>query len=157
MVVERSSRPLTPQATEFLRDARARFPRVQCFDFVPSNYENAWALLDALPRASLCEWGCGLGVVVGLAELLGFPARGVEIDQELADLACRLLADHGLKSVIQNASFFDDESLDTYTYAYVWPSAFEKTLEHFQTLAVPSSRLLLCYGQDDLRVFEKGS
>ncbi|MEQ1830418.1 MAG: hypothetical protein ABL921_30955, partial [Pirellula sp.] len=106
-VIVPSSRPLNEAAQEFLRDARHRMKSVRCFDFVPSNYEKAWQVLDSLDRGTLCEWGSGLGVVVGLAEILGFEATGIEIDGELAELARELLTDHGLTSTIRNGNYLE--------------------------------------------------
>ncbi len=147
-----SNRPLTPEAEHFLSDVRHISKSVNCFDFVPSNYENAWRILDSLPRGRFCEWGSGLGAVTGLAEMLGFDACGIEQDNALC-LNCReLFFSHGLKATIHRGSYFESEVRADIYYVYCWPSIFESTEERFRNIASPTSRLLICHGQDDVRV-----
>ena len=124
---------------------------VNCFDFVPSNYELAWRTLDALPRGRFCEWGSGLGVVTGLAELLGFDACGIEADAELCQKSQLLFASNGLKSQIYQADYFQSEVRADIYYVYCWPSLLEQTEELFDRIARSDSVLLICYGQDDIR------
>ena len=139
------------QASAFLRDGRSRYKQIDCFDFVPSNYENAWNVLSGLPRGSFCEWGCGLGIAVGLAEILGFEASGIEIDPELAESARGLLRDHNLKAQITTGSYFDSQDVCDYHYVYCWPSQIPSVEKRFSDMAKDRSKLLICYGQDDIR------
>jgi hypothetical protein len=150
--VVRSDRPLTPVAEDFVAAGRARFEQVACFDFVPSSYELAWATLDALPRGRFCEWGSGMGVVTGLAEMLGFAALGIEIDAGLADLSRRLLADWSLSSHIETGDYLTiDTQADVY-FVYCWPSRIKATEARFEQIAPAAARLLICYGQSDIRL-----
>lgn len=154
-VIERelipAPREMSSQASEFLRDGRSRFKQVSCFDFVPSNYENAWNLLNGLERGSFCEWGCGLGIVVGLAEFLGFNASGIELDPELAEAARSLLRDHNLNAQITTGSYFDSNEACDYHYVYTWPGQIPYVEKHFSDIATSRSQLLICYGQDFLK------
>jgi len=151
-VVEQEISPvpieLTTRAMEFLRDGRSRFRSVNCFGFVPSNYENAWALLNGLPRGSFCEWGSGFGIVVGLAEMLGFQASGIELDPQLAEASRALLRDHGLQATIATGSYLSSRDVHDYYYVYSWPSQITEAELHFANIAAERSKLLICYGQD---------
>ena len=142
---------LPERAAEFIRDGRQRFKSVNCFDFVPSNYENAWSVLDQIARGSFCEWGSGLGITVGLAEILGYEACGIELDSGLAELSREFLRDHGLKAMIKTGSYYDDCPVADVYYVYCWPGQTENVERRFVEIAPPSGRLLICYGQDDLR------
>ena len=142
---------LSLHAIDFLRDGRSRFAQVKCFDFVPSNYENAWAALSCLERGTLCEWGSGLGIVVGLAEMLGYQASGIELDPDLAETSRELLLAHGLSATITTGSYLDSlDSLDYY-YVYSWPSQIAGVEKRFSEVANDRSKLLICYGQDQLK------
>ena len=143
--------PLSVEASEFLRDGRARFEKINCFDFVPSNYENAWSVLDQLKRGTLCEWGSGLGIVVGLAEILGYDSCGIEIDPELAEVSRDFLRQHGLKASITTGSYLEECPVSDNYYVYSWPGQIESVERRFVEIAPPEGRLLICYGQDELR------
>ena len=67
-------------AADFVCEGKKRFASVKCFDFVPSDYDHVWQVLDSLPRGVFCEWGSGMGIITGLAEILGFSAQGIEIN-----------------------------------------------------------------------------
>jgi hypothetical protein len=150
-----TSQPLSEQAVSLIREGRAIIPQVNCFDFVPSKYEVAWNVLAALPRGRLCEWGSGLGIVVGLAELLGHTAFGVEIDANLADTSRSLLRSHGLHSPIETGSYMELHTEADYYYVYSWPSQFAAVQQRFQSISPSHACLLLCYGHDDIRCLKK--
>jgi len=117
--------PLPPSASRpdaataaFLSDAAARidaFFETRWQDpivgFVPSEFAAVWPVLAALAERDLapgrlfCEWGCGFGVVAGLAAKLGFEAHGIEIEADLVDAARRLLADHRIVAQLACGSF----------------------------------------------------
>lgn len=155
--LEITSSALSERAQAFLADGRSRIPQVNCFDFVPSKYEHAWNVLSTLPRGALCEWGSGLGIVVGLAEILGYEASGIELDAELAETSRELLKAHGLKAPIHTGSYFEIHAPADYYYVYSWPSQFEQVQKQFYMSAATSSKLLICYGHDDIRVRVKPS
>ena len=146
-----SERPMSQAAADFVTEGRARFKSVYCFDFVPSDYELAWRVLDALPRGRFCEWGSGFGIVTGLAELLGYQACGVEMDEKLADASRKLLADFGLSSCILCSDYISADCHAQIYFVYCWPGKVVETEEHFARIASPGDRLLICYGQSDIR------
>ena len=153
--LESGGKPLSQSAMEFLRDGRARMKVVRCFDFVPSNYENAWRVLSQLAGDRFCEWGSGLGIVTGLAEMLGFTASGIELDAELAEASRSLLRDHGLKAHILTGDFFELQVPADIVYVYGWPGQQSRVEQHFCSHFPPEARLLVCYGQDDLRCMQQ--
>lgn len=150
-----SGLPISARAAEFLKDGRSRIKSVQCFDFVPSRYETAWAVLAGLPLGKLCEWGSGLGIVVGLAEMLGFQAHGVEVDADLAASSRSLLRDHGLLSNITTGNYLEIDCSADYYYVYCWPGQLLEVQQRFCQHAPTHAKLLACYGQEDIRCLVK--
>jgi hypothetical protein len=144
-----------PRATAFLRDGRSRFRLARGIGLVPSNYENAWRMLRSLPRGRLCEWGSGLGIVVGLAEILGFQAWGIESNDEWALLSRQLLADHALAASIVTGDYLESRDQADYYYVYAWPGEHARVIEHFLDVASPTARLLFCASRDQLRCWTK--
>ncbi len=150
-----STRPLSEAAESLITEGRRIAKTVNCFDFVPSNYEQAWKALDALPRGRFCEWGSGLGIVTGLAAMLGFDAYGIEMDVELSRQSQILLDSHRLKASILQGDYIESEVRADIYYVYCWPNLMEATKEHFACIALPHTLLLICYGQDDIRTCTK--
>lgn len=146
-----SDAPLSEAAVRLVETGRARFRTVSCFDFVPCDYEMAWRMLDAFPRGRFCEWGSGWGIVTGLAELLGFQATGVEIDEQLAVESRRLLADCGLSSEIRCGDYFSMPLEADLYFVYCWPGRILATEDHFERTAPSAARLLIAHGQSDFR------
>jgi hypothetical protein len=146
-----SQRPLSPRAMAFVDEGRSRFNTVDCFHFVPSDYDTAWRSLDALPRGRFCEWGSGYGIVTGLAEMLGFEAQGIEINAELASASRRLLSDFGLSAHIETGDYFGCHFEADVYFVYCWPGKIALTESRFCTVAPAPARLLICYGQNDIR------
>lgn len=146
-----SDRPLSPVAEEFIADGRSRFKSVYCFDFVPSDYELAWRVLDAQSRGRFCEWGSGFGIVTGLAEMLGFDAVGMELDASLVQASRKLLSDHGLSARIETADYFGTSKTADVYFVYCWPGKTQATEAQFEATSPPGARLLICHGQSDIR------
>lgn len=102
-------------ARRFIRDAERRIDRFQAAcrvpAFVPCDYATAYKVLRALAEGAytrgsrFCEWGCGFGVVVGLAAMLDFDACGIEIEGTLVDEARRLAEDYDLPVDFVHGSF----------------------------------------------------
>jgi hypothetical protein len=149
--IQRSNRPIPPEMLKFLEDGRSRFQSVDVFGFVPSNYENLWSVLDSLPRGRFCEWGSGFGIATGLAAWLGFDAVGFENQADLVNASRKLLADHGIEATIEHADYHDYKINANIFYVYCWPGQIMNTEEHFIETAPQDARLLICYGQNDLR------
>ena len=121
--VDPSPGPLPRPLAQFVRAANQRideFNRARVkrpLDaFMPSDFERAWRMVDAIARGKLargrafCEWGCGFAAVAGLAALAGFDACGIEIEPDLVDEARRLLADFELPVAIARGSFVPQDA-----------------------------------------------
>lgn len=146
-----TDRPLSVEASRLVQDGTARFDSVDCFDFVPSNYELFWRTLDALPRGRFCEWGSGWGIATGLAELLGFEATGFEAHADLAEASQRLLQDHGLAARIVHGDYLETQHPADVYFVYCWASYIRQTEAHFHATAPCGSRLLICNGANEIR------
>ncbi len=146
-----STVPLSDEAIALIARGRSLAKTVSCFDFVPSDYELAWTVLSTLPRGRFCEWGSGLGVVTGLANILGFHAHGIEIDAQLAETSRQLLAEFHLDATIQCGDYLTTEREADVYFVYCWPGKVIETETHFETIAPQSARLLICQGQSDIR------
>lgn len=145
-----------PERVQRLIDAAGeRAPRVDWFDFVASNYPVVYTLLSALQRGRFCEWGSGLGVVTGMAEMLGFDAFGVEIHEPLVQQSRELLAEFDLKSPIELGDCFERRDQADLYFVYYWPNRVVQTEAHFREVAPAGSRLLIYYGPADVRWIEK--
>lgn len=143
--------PLTQLASDLVQEGLRRGRKIDCFDFVPSNYEVFHGVLSGMPRGRFCEWGSGMGIATGLAELLGFAAFGIEIDPQLAEASRRLLADFGLSSTIATEDYLQiDHEADIY-FTYCWPSRMASAERRFLGTSPAHSQLLICHGAEDIR------
>jgi hypothetical protein len=146
-----TDRPLSPEARALIESGRARFGTVHVFDFVPSDYEQVWRLLDALPRGRFCEWGSGFGIVTGLAAMLGFDVCGIEVDGRLAEASRQLLAEFGLAPRIDTGDYHACRCAADVYFVYTWPGRIAAVETLFDETAPPAARLLVGYGQSDIR------
>jgi hypothetical protein len=151
--------PAIPDSVRRLIHAAAAEVRsVNCFDFVPSDYEAVWEVLSEIRRRfgesaepSFCEWGSGLGVVTGMAEILGFRASGIEIDATLAEQSRELLNRHGLQATIVTGSYLEMIHTADVIFVYCWPSRMVEARQHFIDAAPENALLLICHGASDVR------
>jgi len=138
-------------ARRFVEEGLRRSKSIDCFDFVPASYPMVFSVLQSMPRGRFCEWGSGMGIVTGLAEMLGFAACGIELDERLAAASRRLLADFGLSSAIETGSYFDiSRDADLY-FVYCWPGQMPSVEQHFLAATPPRATLLVCHGAEDVR------
>lgn len=143
--------PMPRLPAELAAEGLSRARAIDCFDFVPSNPCVVYAVLSALPRGRFCEWGSGVGVVTGLAQTLGFDARGIEIDPQLAAASRKLLADFGLTPAITTGDYFQlDCPADIY-FTYCWPGQMPRVEERFASVAPDHARPVICHGAEDIR------
>ncbi len=149
--IKGSGRALSDAALRLLSEGRARFKTVDVFDFVPCNYEMFWDMLDAQPRGTFCEYGSGFGIATGLAELLGFDALGIELSADLVAASRDLLTSQGLKARIELGDYLQRRDVADIYFTYAWPSHMRLIERHFIENAQPHTKLLYCYGQDDIR------
>lgn len=146
-----TGRELSEPARSLIEQGRARFKSVHVFEFVPSNYEMLWEKLDALPRGRFCEYGSGWGIATGLAELLGFEATGIELSAKLVEASRKLLAENGLRARIEQGDYLERRDQADVYYTYAWPSQMPFLERHFVELALPDSKFLYAYAQNDIR------
>ncbi len=142
---------LPARAQELIREGLSRARGIDCFDFVPCDYAIFYRTLAALPRGSFCEWGSGIGIATGLAELLGFRACGIEIHAELAAASRRLLADLGFSATIEGGDYLERSVRADVYFAYCWPGQILDLQQRFREIAPPGGRLLLAYGAAEIR------
>lgn len=142
---------LPPRGRELIRDGLARSRGIPCFDFVPSNYEVFYRVMAGLAPCSFCEWGSGMGIATSLAELLGFRAHGIEIDQALAAASRGLLADHGFQATIETGDYLRLDYPAELYFSYCWPGEMEQMKHRFEEIAPRHARLLVGYGAEDIR------
>lgn len=136
-----------------IHEAEIRAAYVDEPTFVASDYHLAFAALSTFPPGRICEWGCGLGIVAGIASLLGWEAVGIEQNPDLAEMARQFHADFGLwTDILDGDLFYSFEEADLY-YAYMWPDLVEPMQEHFSTHAPPGARLLLHDAEGRMELF----
>jgi SAM-dependent methyltransferase len=158
--------------------------------FVPSNFPAAYAVLDYLQESGLargttfCEWGCGFGVVAGLAAGLGYAAHAIEIDGDLVAYARELCDDYYRDVTFVQGSFvpreheervaaageyswmtteaddaYDELGLDVadfdVVYAYPWPDEEAVTALLFEKTAGVGAVLVTYHGGDLFRARRK--
>jgi hypothetical protein len=86
-------------------DAEVR--RKRFHPFVPADYDQVLAALLPLrePGLKFLEWGSGTGVITMIADLLGFEACGIELDEELVAFATELARETGSGARFAAGSF----------------------------------------------------
>ncbi len=142
---------LPPRGTSLIREGLSRSRTVACFDFVPCNYEVFYGTLAALPPGVFCEWGSGMGIATGLAELLGFQSHGIEFNADLAVASRQLLADFGFQATVETGDYLVLESRADVFFTYCWPGQMERVKQRFEEIAPDEARLLICHGAEDIR------
>ncbi len=158
--------------------------------FVPCDFVLAWHCLSVLPELSLApgnrfvEWGSGAGVVTCLASIVGFDAIGIEIEEDLIELARALADDHGIETEFVCGTFVpdgDDDLLADHrevnwlreggenayawldlepddfdiVFAYPWPGEEAAIVKLFARRASVGALLLTYHGQDGMRLVRK--
>ncbi|TWT46724.1 hypothetical protein [Botrimarina hoheduenensis] len=117
--------PLPRRVRELLDDADERIERFYqdrrnspLPGFVPCDFVMAHHVIGLLVQQNLatggrfCEWGSGAGVVTCLASLHGFDAIGIEIEEDLVELAEALAEDHGIEAEFIFGSFLPEDADD---------------------------------------------
>jgi hypothetical protein len=67
-----------------------------------------------------------------MAEILGFDARGIEINPKLADASRQLFVDLGLTSRIQTGDYLANRHEADVYFVYCWPGMMAATLPKYQ-------------------------
>jgi hypothetical protein len=158
--------------------------------FVPSDFELVYRALAAIQTANLAtghgflEWGSGIGVITALAELIGFDAIGIEIEQPLVAIAESLARAHKINAQFICGSFIPHgaevrlETPDDFTwltttgsaaydeldlqpddfdliFAYPWPGEEHIIFDLFADAAATGALLLTYHGLDGVRLQRK--
>ncbi|QDU98216.1 hypothetical protein Pla8534_60770 [Lignipirellula cremea] len=184
--------PLPTETAELIEAAEEQIERFQFTSppiagFVPSDFELAYRALRGVKEQRLsagemfCEWGCGFGVVAGLAAQLGWTSYGIEVDGELIDEAEQLRAAFDLPTTLiegsvlpQGAASLLDRAGDfvwlrddgpagyeemgleisdfDIVYAYPWPGEEEIIEELFWRFAGVGSLLVTYLGAEEIQV-----
>lgn len=138
-----------------------------------------------LPDGKLfCEWGCGFGIITGIAALLGLDAVGIEAEEFLCQQARELLAKNGIEAEIWRGNFlptgaknlaFDEDPLVSLTHAiepaydandmrlsdfafvfvYPWPGEEHFLRAVFDRFARVGALLLMYRGPFHVEVYRK--
>lgn len=85
-----------------------------------------------------CEWGCGFGIVTGVAAVLGLDAIGIEAEQFLCEQARKLMAKHGVKAEVWQGNFL--------------PAGAHQLAEDTDPLVSLTHRIPAAYHQHDMQL-----
>ena len=184
-----AARTLPERARMFIAAGNARIAELGSSRpaFIPSNHEAVYLALRGLRGSTLltgarfCEWGSGIGVVAGLAAMLGFEAHAVEIEDDLVAVGEKLSEEFGLDVEHVPATFVPTASQDLaagagdeldwlrpggadayellgrdpdefdLVFAYPWPGEEEVVEEIFLRHAGEGAVLLTFHGLEGLR------
>jgi len=189
--------PLPSRVVELLNDADERIERLQhdrrdrpIAAFVPCDFalvQQAIAHITQLtlaPGNRFVEWGSGAGVVACLAGMLGWDSVGIEIEQDLVDIAQGLAEDHQAQVEFVCGSFVPEDchadlteqrdinwlrtdGVDAYewlgldpddfdlVFAYPWPGEEQIVFDIFAESAAVGALLLTYHGQEGIRLQRK--
>lgn len=155
--------------------------------FVPAEYDRVLAVLTEVwrPRLRFLELGSATGIIAVMADLLGYEACGIEIDEGLVRAARDTAARYGSGARFAAGSFLPqgwawrprdgDGRLGTVgegpsgyielgvplgdfdlVYAYPWGGEERMMLDLFRAHGAPDGRLLLHLVSGELRLMHRG-
>ena len=140
----------------FAAEGIARSKTIEGFGFVSSDSVHVWRVLSCLKQGRFCEWGSGMGIVTGMARMLGHEAIGIEWNEGLASASRTLLREFNLDCQIHHASYFDRSVDADYYFVYCWPGQMNRVQEWFETSTPADAKLLICHGAADVRCKIRG-
>ncbi len=139
-------------------------PRFEPADYAEVADALLWIRASEDPGPRFCEWGCGFGVVTGLASLMGFEATGIEKDPLLLDQARSLYLACEVDAALVQADFFDGREEENpsihpasfdLVYAYPWPREADAWTCFFDQTGKPGALLLTFHDFGELRLHRK--
>lgn len=154
--------------------------------FIPCDHNAVYQALSVvrreLPGNRFCEWGAGVGVVAGLAAMLGYESHAIEIEEDLVATGAELVRRFDLQVDFVSGTFVPSESQDLVAgagseldwlqpggddgydllardtdefdlfYVYPWPGEENTVEELFDRHAARGAVLLSWHGIDGHRV-----
>ena len=176
------------EGREIFRRFDAEVRRESFHPFVPADYERVLTALAALHRPGLrfLELGSATGVIAIMADLLGFDACGIELDESLVEVSRGLARRHNSGARFAAGSFLPDgyrfsgvdgdARIGTLGYGTPAYAALGHTLADFDVVygypwdgegpilhdlmrrhGAPGARLVVLSGSDGVRVFRDGA
>jgi hypothetical protein len=156
--------------------------------FVPADYDKVLTALLRLrePGLRFLEWGSATGVITIMADLLGYEAYGIELDERLVEVARDLARRYGSRATFVAGSLFPEgyryrppggdarlgtigtgrsgylalgqplESFDI-VYVYAWPGEDAVLFDVMRQFGRRDARLLLNTGTNGLKVYRGGT
>lgn len=110
--------PLPTEVEQWLARGRARieqfwdqFKQKPLAQYIECDFDYVARALRACTEQNLvdgrlfCEWGCGFGIVAGIASLMGLDAVGIEAEEFLCQEARKLFAAGGVSGEIWHGNF----------------------------------------------------
>lgn len=189
-----------PEAVEaWLAAGRARierywdqFPQKPLPQYIECDFDHVARSLaacvdqDLIDGQLFCEWGCGFGIVTGIASLLGLDAVGIEAEEFLCSQARALLEQNGIRAEIWQGNFLPhgaselaeeedplvslthkipaaygahDMLLSDFalTFVYPWPGEEHFLRAVFDRFARPGALMLQFRGPYHVELFRKAS
>lgn len=137
--------------------------------FVAADGRTTWQLLNSVVKHTLpdrqpvfCEWGSGTGLVTLIASLMGMTATGIEIEEDLIDLARDISQQFAIPaSFIQGSIYPKDNQIPLIDYkevdlffAYPWPNQIAQMIDLFQQVAASGAILVVYHGGRNYRVLK---
>ncbi len=158
--------------------------------YVACDFRDVWRALAQLTARKIangntfCEWGCGFGIVTGLASQLGWESIGIEAEPFLVEQANRFLSRNRLQGEIVHGNFLPrgserlagsqsnhaslfhqvanayekhDLELDDYSlvFAYPWPGEHAFLQEVFRHYAGDGALMLMFLGPYEIELYRK--
>ncbi len=158
--------------------------------YVASDFQYVWAALQGLIRQGLLKgnsfvkWGCGFGVITGLAWYSGLSAVGIEAEAFLVEEGRKLLKEHSIQAELWQGNFLPtgaekiarqqadhpslfhqvssaysqhDCDLDDFAlvFAYPWPGEEHFQREVFRRYAAADSLLLMFRGPYQIELYRQ--
>jgi len=169
-----------------------QFPKKPLPQYIECDFDYVARALMACVDAGVvdghlfCEWGCGFGIVTGIASLLGFDAIGIEAEDFLCQQARVLLEQNAVRAEIWQGNFLPrgsdqlaepsdplvslthkipaayeahDMSLSDFalTFVYPWPGEEHFLRAVFDRFARPGALMLQFRGPYHVELYRKSA
>ncbi len=139
-------------------------------EFVAADGRISWQLLNSVVKQTLpdrtpvfCEWGSGTGLVTLIASFMGMSATGIEIEEDLIDLARETSREYAIPATFIHGSIYPKDNptplinyqqVDLF-FAYPWPNQITHMSNLFKRVAVEGAILVVYHGGHNYRVLRR--